>query len=129
MLAALIKLLVVDVDGVGLKAEMGDLVRDDKTVRSKVALLLLDEFTTVEGREMTIGRVFFGAWTSEGGALFLIFLGATLGRFEDEALVGAAAFPRPKTFCTRDLAEDRNPNLVGFDCGLTMEMLFSATTE
>lgn len=31
MLAALIKLLVVDVDGVGLKAEMGDLVRDDKT--------------------------------------------------------------------------------------------------
>jgi hypothetical protein len=111
--AVLNKLPFVDVDGVGPKGGMGDLAWEDEVMRREGALLPLDELTVAEGREVTIVGTFFGATTNDGGALFLILLGATLGIFEGAALAGTAVFPRPKTFCTRDLAEDKNPNLPG----------------
>jgi hypothetical protein len=107
--AALIRLLLVDVDGVGPKVGMGDLAPDAGALRREDVPPPPDDFAVV-GREVARGTL----------TLFLTLLGTTLGTLDDAVVAGAAVFPRPKTFCTRDLAEDRNPNLEGFGCGFTV---------
>lgn len=116
-----VRLFLVDVDGVGSKGGIGDLAWDGGEKRREVVLFLIDGFTAAEDLEVTGGTAFFGAGTAGGGTVFFTLLGATLGAVLDEA----AAFPRPKTLCTRDLAEDRNPNLAGLGWGLTTNMSFN----
>jgi hypothetical protein len=120
-----IKLLLVDVDDVGPKEGIGDLARDEDatlplslSTRSEGALLTVVVFTAVEGRDGAIEGPFFRAGIWGGRAILLT---AVLGIAESTVAVGAVAgvFPRFQTFCTSDLADDKNPNFEGFGFGLT----------